>query len=421
MQPKILLFIAILASALGAQTSAQMTLATCLQIAFENHPAVQSGGWQIKALEADYRREKAGYFPALSLDGQHQQFFYREYNFRQQGLLLTGDWSAGNWLKNSAASAAQSIEAGKANLSEIRLSLAQRIAGVYFSILQTDLQQQSLDNQKSLLAQHSRIAEALWQSGARTRLDLLQTRAATIALEQQQKENHYRRAEFRNELAVLLNRGANELPVVANFPNHVLADTLTDAQQIFLMLQKQHPGLQSLDFQIRAAQLQRRKISADLLPHVQMWGGYIADGDPTAEGNYGTVGLGVSVPLYHWGQSKFEKEAAAASIRDLEFQRSQLQNELKIIAEKLANEILKLNEIMGLQREQLAISREAFELAESHYEAGLVTNVEYLDAQQQWQENRLQLQNSQLQQQRQMIEIFLLTGNYPHIAQLQGE
>lgn len=418
---KVLFFFVILASALDAQPSGQMTLAACLKTAFENHPAVQSGEWRIKSLAADYRRGKSAYYPKLSLGGQHQQFFYGDYNYREQALLLSGDWSAGNWLKNSAESAAQLVETGKANLAETRLALAQQITGIYFSILQSDLRGQSLDNRKMQLEQHAQIAEALWKTGNRTRLDLLQTRAATIALAQEHRENTAQGNTFRKALAALLNRGNREALDTLPFSEMVVAEPIADSQQIFQILQEQHPGIQSLNFQIRTAQLQRRQISADALPHVQMWGGYVINNDPTADGNYGTVGLGVSIPLYQWGQSKFQKDAVTANIRDLEYQRSQLQNELQIEAEKLTDEIAKLNEIIRLQREQLAISREAFDLAKGHYEAGLITNLEYLDAQQNWQENQLQLQNSQLRLLQQTIEIYLLTVNYQHIAQLQGE
>ncbi len=418
---KIFIYLLLLVSSIVAQPSSRLTLAACLNIAFKNHPEIQSRVWQIKSLGAVYQQEKSVYYPKFLLDGHYHQFFYRDYNYREQGLLLMSDWSLGSWLQNSAESAALAIEASKANLSKSRLSLARRITGIYFRILKSDLWQQSFEYRKTLLEQHAQIAKAFWETGVRSRLDLLRTRAATLALEQEQRNIVAQGSALREELATLLN-GQDSKPVdVQPFSSRTTApDSIIGLQDICQILLENHPGIQALTFQIQATQLQRRKITAALLPHLQMWGGYVADGDPTSDGDYGLVGIGMSVPLFQWGQSEFQKEEVAATIRDLEYQRSNLRNELKIEAEKLFEEMSKLTDIIHIQREQLDITQQAFELAKVQYEAGLITNLEYLDAQQTWQETHLQLQDTQLRFLLQKIEIYLLTGNYQLIAQIQG-
>lgn len=404
-----------------AQSSSPLTLTDCLNIAFMNHPAIQSGEWHLKSLEAIYQREKSAYYPKLFLDGQHLQLFYPKYNYRQQSWLLSGDWSAGHWLKKSAQSAAAMTDAGKAGLSAARLHLARRISAIYFELLQSDIQQQSLDARKMLLEQHASIAEARWKAGVRTRVDLLQTRAALLQLEQERQSVLTRGTQLRRELATLLYGSPERLAGIQSFPlENTAAPRELNLSAILDTLREQHPDMQALDFQIRATQLERLRITAELLPHLQAWGGYIADGDPTAEGNYALAGVGVSIPLFLWGQSRHQKEHITAQVHDLEYQRSHLENELKIEVEKILSEISRLRETIQLQRAQLGLTREAYELAKSHYQTGLMTNLEYLAAQRDWQENRLRLQETQLNVLKRQVDLYLLTGNYQKIAQLQG-
>ncbi len=418
---KILLVLFLLNPGAGAQSGSPLTLTDCLNLAFKNHPAIHSGEWHLQSLEALYQREKSAYYPKIFLDGQHQQLFYPKYNYRQQSWLLTGDWSVGHWLKKSAQSAAARTDAGKAGLAATRLQLARRISTMYFELLQSAIEQQSLDARKVLLEQHAHIAAAQWKAGVRTRVDLLQTRAALLQLEQERQAVLTRSTQLRRELATLLYVSPEQLAGIQPFSlENAAAPRGLNLTAIVDTLREQHPGMQALDFQIRATQLEGLRITAELLPHLQAWGGYIADGDPTAEGNFALAGVGVSVPLFLWGQSRHQKEHITAQAHDLEYQRSHLENELKIEVEKILSEISGLRETLRLQRAQLDLTREAYELAKSHYQSGLMTNLEYLTAQRDWQENRLKIQETQLALRKQQVDLYLLTGNYQKIAQLQG-
>ena len=182
-------------------------------------------------------------------------------------------------------------------------------------------------------------------------------------------------------------------------------------QQIFLMLQKQHPGLQSLDFQIRAAQLQSPE-NKQICCRMCKCGGYIADGDPMAGGK-----------LRHSRVRRFCSAVSLGAARNLKRSGCRIHSRSGIpqpVAKrrKLANEISKLNEIMDLQREQLAISLGTEPKAITK---PVCYHVEISGCPAAMAGKPLQLQNSATATATTDDRNFPATGNYLHIAQLQGE
>lgn len=61
------------------------------------------------------------------------------------------------------------------------------------------------------------------------------------------------------------------------------------------------------------------------------------------------------------------------------------------------------------------------QLATANYQAGLITNLEYLTAQKELAENELTKQETRLDYLLNLIEIYTLTNQTAKIAQLQGE
>ncbi len=405
-----------------AQSQTVLSLAECIELALKSNPKMQSKQWQVTSAEALLQQSQAGYRPTFSAAAHHSQFFYNQYNYREQALGLIADWSPGKWLTHSASVEQKKIAAKTADYQQSEVDVIRRVAALYAKILLTDIRESLVQNRLELLDQHLNVARALWQAGVRTQLDVLQTKSARITARRDMVDIQSQSENLKNELRLLINR-ENELALALKpFPaGRAEIDSLSDVDRVKNMVARYNPALKMLAFQATAEKLRSRKIKANLLPNLQFSGGYVADGDPTAEGNYGIVSLGVQVPLFQWGQSKYRREEIAANTRALEWQRSNLERELDIEVERILTRRKKLLETWRLQQEQLSIDQQAFDIAAANYQAGLITNLEYLAAQKNLIENQLQIQEIQLDMLLSLIDIYAITGQTGNIAKLQGE
>ncbi|MCB0306851.1 MAG: TolC family protein, partial [Calditrichaeota bacterium] len=83
--------------------------------------------------------------------------------------------------------------------------------------------------------------------------------------------------------------------------------------------------------------------------------------------------------------------------------------------------LTQLQQLLRLQQEQLTVTREASTLAAADYQAGIVTNLEFLAAQQDLSANRLQIRQTRLAIRLTLIDIYARTGQIEKINEITGE
>lgn len=402
-------------AALRAQTTT-LSLSRCLELAVQNSFQWQAGEAEVQAAGAAYRVDRTRYFPQISAGLAHNQLFYQQYNYRQQAGQALLDWSAGDWLLKTADIQQKNLLAQQANREQTYLEITNRVALLYVAILQKQVNRAVLQNRLNLLNEHLQISQALWQAGTRTQLDVLQTQSASHQLQEEMLAVELEADNLRQELAKRLNLPDYRALRLQEFPERFFEmDSLSSPAW------QQNPLLKSLTLQYEAQQLRLREVQAARLPHLQMTGGYFVDRDPTAEGNFWQVGAGLQFPLLRWGLGKFQQQEIRAVAGSLQLQRAEVSRELQIKLDQLSERIRKLREIYQVQEKRLETNRQLLQLATANYQAGLITNLEYLTAQKELAENELTKQETRLDYLLNLIEIYTLTNQTAKIAQLQGE
>lgn len=404
-------------SSLWAQTET-LSLSRCLALAAQNSFQWQAGEAAVQAAGAAYRADRTRYFPQISAGLSHNQFFYQQYNYRQQVGQALLDWSAGDWLLKTADIQQKILLAAEADRQQINLEITHRVAMLYIAILQQQVNHDLLANRMSLLNEHAQVSKALWLAGTRTQFDVLQTESAINQLQEEMLAADLDTDNLRQELARLLDLPDYRTLQLRELSQQMIAvDSLANLSHFPL---QQNPLLQSLEFQYQAQQLRLREVRASMLPHLQFTGGYVVDRDPTAEGNFWQVGAGLQFPLLQWGLSKFQQQEIRASARALQFQQNEIKRDLQIQLDQITEKLRKLKEIYQAQEKRLAANQQALQLATANYQAGLITNLEYLSAQKEVTENQFALQETRLDFSFNLIEIYTLTNQTARIAELQG-
>ena len=78
----------------------------------------------------------------------------------------------------------------------------------------------------------------------------------------------------------------------------------------------------------------------------------------------------------------------------------------------------KLKDVIQLQNQRLSTTENAYKIAEANYQAGLMTNLEYLSAQQQLNETRIAIQETQLAYVSELVQYYIITNQPDKIAEL---
>ncbi len=389
-----------------AQTDTLLTLSDCLRLAVQHSYAAQAENRRWQAQSATYQATRFQYLPQVRGEFTRNELQYRPYRFPQQFQLLSVEWTPGNWLYRAARGEALRVSAQKLILQQKRLEAARRAGALYLAILQKDTRLAVLSERKQILQRHLQIATALWQAGTTTQLDVLQTQSALKQLEEEilrcQSERDGLTLELRERLGWPAGRPLgfrkpgtppDSLPPPPHFPPDSLAT---------------NPLLHSFRLAAQAEQAAASKAKAEAAPKLVLTGGYVVDRDPTADGNYWLISAGFQIPLTKWRQVQLQTRAATARATAVRLDERALGRELKIQAQRIRTELQKLWQAYLLQRERLSLARQTYEFAEANYQAGLVTNLDYLRAQEHLSEVEISLQSTRLEYLSRLLDYFAI-------------
>jgi outer membrane protein TolC len=401
----------------GFLFSSSLTIQECLSRAQQNSYLLKSESQRAEAAENNFHTEHSLALPQFSGELSAEQRYLVPYSFRQSWALVHADWSLGNFFLKSPQAARQDALAVKAQLEQTRLEVAQRATELFIKILLEQTRNEVLKKRLELLKSHKKVAEALWQSGARTQLDVLQTETEMWLLQEQIATLDIAQGHLWQELSRLINWQTSEIPQFSTLDAaEISARPLPEIDGNFFT---EHPLVQALSFHVTAEKVRRKAVTAMQLPHLHLAGGYFADGDPTADGNYWQVDAGINLPLFRWGVSKFQRQKSEAIIRSVEEQKMDVQRELSIRVQQILQNLKKLKNVLTMQANRLQTAEKGFRFAEANYQAGFITNLDYLSVQQQLAESHIAITETQLDYVMNLIEFYITTNQVDAIERLK--
>ena len=409
----------LLTAPLGAQMPDSLSLAVALETVWKNDPSLQSRKALIGAAEAGYLENRSAYFPTLVAHAMHRELFYNAFNYREESAGLAAEWSPGNWLRKSAAADEAEIAVAGAAAEERRLVLTRKTLDLYVGILQQNYRLKRLQNNLAVLGKHGEVARALWEAGVRTELDVLQTE---IRLSQVQEEVLTTQSQLdilKRELAMLQGRNPE-----TDFSLRAFTTNVDDLDSLIARQQKtaapeNNPTLRKTLEEQRAENLRLGKVSATAFPVFQLDGGMVVDRDPTANGNYGQISLAMQLPLFEWGNRRYRRRKIFETSRALSLQYAGQERETLAEAGQLFEEAHGLSQTYHQQRFRLATSQKASDLATLNYQAGLLTNLEFLAAQNELNSARIQVEETRLALLLKVANYCALTGDISKITAFQ--
>jgi len=399
----------------NAQTS--LNLDSCIQLAIQNSYQLQADSLLSESLLMTVKQEQSAYNPQISGSAGISGLFLSPYTFGQHYLQAVADWDLGRFWHKTADIQQKQTEQQEAVIQQNKREITGVITGLYLDILQSQLEQQILQTKMDYLSKHIDILTVLWKAGTIQQLDILQTKSSLNTLKEEMLQKKLNADQAKYAMARLTGFDSPEqfllAPIKYELPN---PDQLDQVSETWL---ENHPQAQIFQKEYERELLLKRDVLAAYMPHIQAFSGYTFDGDPTGDGNYVLLGLGVTVPIFSWDKKDYQLQEIDFTAESIQNQKKNAERDLSIQYGQLLRQIQQYKQIIDFQQEKVATDEEAANVAELNYKAGLATNLDFLMAQQTLIETRLKINTVRNQYLKSVVAFWLLTGQTEQIKNIQ--
>lgn len=154
------------------------------------------------------------------------------------------------------------------------------------------------------------------------------------------------------------------------------------------------PEYEILSRQVAYKQTETRLVRSDYLPNLGVSAAYLytdglkLNGEKLLSGGSFSALFSLKVPLFHWGEGINKVRAARAAGKIAELQREDACEKMELEAMQALNAWDEAMLEVELTRKSLTQAEENLRVSRDHYEAGLETLTDYLEAQAVWQKAR---------------------------------
>jgi len=395
----ILLFSAVSGFAQNINLSGDsLSLSAVIEQVINNYPAIIKAQKNINIAEAGVNLAKTAYYPNIDVSGSYTHIGpVSSIDLSPLGLGVMQMFPTDNvavalnlnQLIYDFGRTARNIEVQQGSktinelaLENIKQQISLAVAGNYYSIAFLQQAIKIKDEEIAALDEHLAFVNKKAETGSATQFEVLSTKVRISTIENQ-------RTDLESALAIQISQLNSFL---GNSPNQnlLLKHNLLDPQQI-----ESFESLSGTAFanriDLKMAE-ERRKTSESKLALVKTqiypalnffasggWkNGYIPElNNPKA--NY-AVGASLKVPLFDSGRTRYNKVAANNEIevnnQEIELTRRTITND---IVENKSNIEAALKKLQQSEM-QLKQAQQAYQLAETSYRAGTITNLDLLDS-----------------------------------------
>ena len=391
-----------------------------VELAIENNRQIQEAKKDIEIARQELKQARAGYFPSLDLSGSYtrmgdladdeddeintgdpqldagfeamlENMEPPENNFSLQFDLEQLIYSGG--ARSAGYEMAQNqLEIAEKELEQEKEELAHQIREQYYGILQAEEMVALLESSLARVEEYLKQAETNYELGLFTQTDVLQAEISKNQLQQEilSAENGLKLAEmsFRNSLSL---DDEMELELSSDLDYEVEE---IDYEKALAKAENNRFDLAMLDIQGENMELLMQQANSSRLPQVFFRGSYgteaeeIADSFRLDEASWNAT-IGINYNLFDGGSSSAEREVARQEKEKFELMKEET---LDMVALDVKEKVLKLDELeqqIELQKLNKSEAEKNLKENELKYEQGMITSLELLEAQDTFQEAKI--------------------------------
>jgi len=312
-----------------------------------------------------------------SIGGQTTQFAMAQAgSLKAQAMISMPIFSSGRISHNIDAAEAinhATLQNEKTTVLNIKLQVADAVITVFRAEKALEVANSHVISLKA----HTKDVNNLYQQGMIARNDLLASQVelnnAIQAVLQKENQLNIAKARFNQ----LLNRDLSvEVNLLEQFPDRPQGN-LSELNKQAL---KQRPELKVLAEQIKAFEHQSSSETANLLPQVNISGGYqYEENEYTAYENMWVANATLNWKLYD-GSTRHRSHAAKQQSLSLKMQRNDLISQIQLQIRQAWLDIQETQKRIQVAKQAISQADENLKVSTERYQQGLATNTEVLDA-----------------------------------------
>ncbi|MEH2280945.1 MAG: TolC family protein [Nostoc sp.] len=371
------------------QATVPISLAQALELARRNNRDLQVAILQLERSRSSLRESQAALFPTLGLNssvtnngnGFTRSSSQSSTSFNGSAQLNYNLYTSGN-RQATIRAAEEQLRVDELNVESQSLTIGLNATTQYYDLQQAD--QQVRINQSAVAnAQASlRDTQAREQAGVGTRFDVLQAQV-NLANAQQQLTNAISQQQIaRRQLATLLSL-SQSVDISASDPVQLAGLWSQTVEQSIVQAFQNRPELQQYLGQRNISEQQRRQALSQLGPQISLVGNYnlldrYNDGVSITDGY--SAGIQGNLTLFDGGAARARAAQSRANIAIAETQFATQRDQIRFDVEQYYSQ-LQAN-LNNVQTSSVALNqaREALNLARLRFQAGVGTQTEVIDA-----------------------------------------
>ena len=213
-------------------------------------------------------------------------------------MQAVADWDIGRFLKKTAD--IRQMESLQQEISAFQdsLEITGVVTGLYFDVLQAQLEIQILQTRLAYLNKHLEILQVLWKAGTIQKLDILQTRSIINKANEDIMQKELIDKQLKYAMSRIMGFSSTDEFAVDTLsmvlPPPGIIDQVPDTWL------ENHPQVRGFQNLYEKELLMKNEVRAAYLPHIQVISGYTLDGDPTGDGDYTLLSIGATIPVFSW-------------------------------------------------------------------------------------------------------------------------
>ncbi len=386
MKKTILLLFAVM---LQLSVQGQMTLQAYRDSVYAASTEVANSIIKIDQSASVVKKEYAGFLPDVSADGSFTKNFRRDGNGKLWGFSITPTLSqtiyAGGGVRASWRQAKSDYNVSREEAQSIRLDMLYEADYAYWQVSATQLYKAATDHYVDIIRSLYNVVKNRYDEGYVAKGDLLQVEARLSEAEYSQivMQSECEKAQHKFN-----NLGGWHEPMVVELAQSI-TDTIPMPQRVsYTEIIEHRPDIQAMAWRVKAAEYGVDVTRASLWPNMYVGvGGSWQTFSPNIKGHTyldASIMLGVSVPIFHWGE---RRQAVASAKYDYRMAYNLWEQQRDDVEQEEADgwsALVSSYSQMQSSLRNLDIASENLSISTYSYQEGKATILEVLQAQISW-------------------------------------
>lgn len=404
-----------------AQAAKTLTLEESMEIAKQTNLTSQTVRERVKSAESQVRAARAGLLPNVSISssytytpnlaksvlqagggfgppgiGNNMQFqdvedsvdssdvieleFGAHRNFRGEAALRQPIFAWGRYYYNYQ-SAKINLEGVRKELeathNQLALDVSEAFYGILLAVEFEKVSQQTVD----LVEKQLQFAQNLFDSGAATKFDVLRAEVQLANTKSQLIRTQNRARTARNAYKNILNIDlAEDVNIKGNFD---APDVELNLESLIQTAKTQRPEVHQLGFNEQANQKRVAVAKAGNRPDLAFFVNYqVDDNERLREMNrIWNLGFALNFPIFDGFATRAAVQQSETALRQAQLGKHQLIDAIEFEVRSAYLNLVEAKALIEVQRNTVEQARESLRIANLRYENGIITSVEFTDAQ----------------------------------------